>query len=316
MPTLPPEYLMQGLVRRRRFKLPVLKGVVNHPYLTRRGELVDAHGYNKRTGIYFDPLGVAFPAMPEITPENALPIAKEAFERLKRLFHTFPFADEASRSVSLSMQLSAVHRRSMKTVPVHVGDASIARSGKGRIAKTCAIIAIGKPAPVINQGSSPEEFEKRLATRLMAGHPIIIVDNCSTMVEGDLLCSVSTEDVVALRILGQSNDREITNSSLISANGNNISIGGDAVHRSVKYRLDPKTSRPELLQFDYDPIADALDNRPELVIAVLTVIKAHQVAGRPNCPPPWQGFEDWNSDILARPLASSQPLNSASRRGR
>ena len=55
--------------------------------------------------------------------------------------------------------------------------------------------------------------------------------------------------------------------------------------------------RPELQQFDYNPIADAKDNRGELVAAALTILRAYHVAGRPSRLPQLQSFAGW-SDMV------------------
>jgi hypothetical protein len=296
VPTTPPDHLMQMLLNRKSFKFPVLRGIVNHPFITHAGEIITREGYDKQTAIYFDPLGVEFPELLEITCENARDVATTALARIERLFHTFAFVDEASRSVALSQLMTGVSRRAMNAAPVHVGDASVRGSGKSKITRICSIVAIGKPAPALNQGYSHEEFEKRLASMLIAGHAIIHIDNCSSIVEGDLLNSISTEETVSLRILGKSVMVEITTGSLVCPNGNNITIKGDAIRRCVKYRLDPGVERPETLQFDYDPVQDALANRAEIVIAILTILKARHVA---KVAPPrvWQSFEDWSGTV-------------------
>ena len=305
--TLPPEYLTRWAGATPQVLLRVLKATISHPYLF-DGELIVKPGYDPRTGVYYDPLGVKFPDMLEITPENALAVANEALERIRRLYHTFPFTNEAGRSAAISLLLSSVNRRSLMTIPMHVGDASKPRSGKGKIAAIAGIVESGKPMSVINHGGSQTEFQKRLDTRLLGGHPMIVVDNCSTVIEGDTLCSITVEETVAIRLFGRLHDVDVAGGVLIRVNGNNILIKGDAVTRSVAYRLDPKALRPELLVFDYDPLADAKDHRPELVIAALTVVKAYQVAlgatgeawkvaGCPKCPPPWQGFDDWSRNI-------------------
>jgi hypothetical protein len=293
---LPPEYLLQGLVNRPTFKLPVLKAIVNHPYITKTGEIVDKPGYNPGTGVYYDPLGVEFPAMPEITKSNARDVACKSLERIKTLLHTFEFVDDASRTVALSQLLTGISRHALTGAPVHVGDAALRGSGKTMITDICAIIAIGKPAPALNMGSTAEEFEKRLGGMLMAGHVIILLDNCSATIEGDLLNSASTAETVMLRPLGGSQMTEITAGALICPNGNNIVVGGDATRRSLKYRLDPGVERPELLQFNYNPLQDARNNRPELVIAALSLLKTHHVA-EVKPPPVFQSFQDWSNTV-------------------
>jgi putative DNA primase/helicase len=52
--------------------------------------------------------------------------------------------------------------------------------------------------------------------------------------------------------------------------------------------------RPELRAFDFDPVADAKKGRAEYVAAVLTILRAYHVAGRPNRPKPLGSFEAWS----------------------
>jgi hypothetical protein len=83
-------------------KLPVLNGVTNYPITRSNGELVTTPGFHSDTGIYYDPRGVKFPEIPAVlTKEDA----RRALDRIKELFRTFPFVDDSSRSVALSMLL-------------------------------------------------------------------------------------------------------------------------------------------------------------------------------------------------------------------
>jgi hypothetical protein len=86
-----------------------------------------------------------------------------------------------------------------------------------------------------------------------------------------------------------------------TATGNNLKLVGDLTRRAVMARLDPKTDRPEIRQFDYDPLIDARENRAELVAAALTILKAYCVAGMPGRPPRLQGFAEW-SDLVCGAL--------------
>ena len=85
--------------------------------------------------------------------------------------------------------------------------------------------------------------------------------------------------------------------AVVTATGNNLIVLGDLCRRSIVARLDPKVARPELRTFDYDPIDDAKRNRGELVICVLTILKAYHNAGRPNRPSPLQSFTDWSDTV-------------------
>ena len=92
--------------------------------------------------------------------------------------------------------------------------------------------------------------------------------------EGALLNQTLTQHWLELRILGNSKSITPAAREFVAATGNNLVVKGDMTRRSVIGRLDPNCARPEFLQFDYDPIDDATDNRGELVTAALTVLRA------------------------------------------
>jgi putative DNA primase/helicase len=160
-----------------------------------------------------------------------------------------------------------------------------------------SIIATGEQAAVFAQGSTPEEFEKRLSVQLMKGRQIIALDNATSEIDGDLLNQSLTQERVDLRILGASKDVTTRCSAVNTATGNNLKLVGDLTRRSLVARLDSKTDRPELRQFDYDPLMDARENRGELVAAALTILKGYHAAGRPGRPPRLQGFADWSDTV-------------------
>ena len=172
-----------------------------------------------------------------------------------------------------------------------------AGSGKSMLVDIASILATGERAIVFAQGANVEEFEKRLSIQLMAGRQIIAIDNITNELDGDLLNQSLTQDQVDLRILGESRKVTARCPAVTTATGNNLRLVGDLTRRAIVGRLDPKTDRPELRQFDYNPLADARENRGELVAAALTILKAYCVAGMPGKPPRLQGFGEW-SDLV------------------
>jgi hypothetical protein len=281
--------------RKHRLRLPVLVGVVNCPSISATGELLDQPGYDPKTGVLYDPLGVVFPPVPHRPSKQE---AKTALRRILRLFRTFDFVSEDDRAVALSETFTAVARRGLPFAPLHGFDGPVAGSGKSSIVDIASILATGHEAPVIAQGKNADEFEKRLSTALMRGDPIIAIDNCSQPLEGDLLNQALTQPFLDLRILGFSKSLRTQAKALISGTGNNLTVVGDLTRRSLVGRLDPKCERPELREFNYDPIADAKENRGELVVAVLTVLRAYHGAGRPKRPKPaLQSFVPWSNMV-------------------
>jgi putative DNA primase/helicase len=71
---------------------------------------------------------------------------------------------------------------------MHGFDAPVAGSGKSMLVDIASMIASGHEALVMTVGKSEEEFEKRLGAALLAGDPMINLDNCERPLGGELLC--------------------------------------------------------------------------------------------------------------------------------
>jgi putative DNA primase/helicase len=289
----PPKDLVKTLIGRGHgLRLPLLIGVVNCPQMAADGRILDKPGYDPGTGIFYDPRGAQFPAI-VANPRQA--DAEMARDRLLRLYHTFDFQSENDRAVALSLVMTRLARIGMATAPLHAYDAPTAGSGKSMVVDIASILATGERAAVFAQGSTLEEFEKRLSVQLMMGRQIIAIDNITQELDGDLLNQSLTQDRVDLRILGESRAVTAQCPAVTAATGNNLRLVGDLTRRSLVARLDPKTDRPELRQFDYHPLTDARENRGELVAAALTILRAYCVAGMPGQPAKLQNFEDWSN---------------------
>ena len=244
VPCSPPMRLIYTLKdREHRLRFPVLVGIVNCPSISADGELLDRPGYDQRTGILFDPLGVTFPRLPDFPSGRQ---AEAALKRLLRLIETFDFISEDDRAVALSLFLTIIARRGLPFVPLHGFDAPVAGSGKSKIVDIASILATGHEAGVVSLGKNQEEAEKRLSSMLMRGDPLIAIDNLDQPLQGALLNQALTQQQVELRILGLSKMVVARTSALITATGNNLIVKGDMTRRGVVGRLDPKVERPEL----------------------------------------------------------------------
>ena len=283
------------LERRGRLRLPVLTGVVGAPTLRADGSVLDAEGYDEATGLLLDFEGVEFPVVPtNPTREDAL----QALGKFRWLMSNFPFVGEPDRAVALSALLTAVIRRSLRTAPLHAYSAPLAGSGKSYLIDLCGILIYGHEIGVLSQGSTEEEDEKRVAAALLAGDPIIAWDNCERPLGGPLWNQLLTQVTVRPRILGKSKVPEIENSAFFTANGNNLRLLGDMIRRSLMSKLDPRCERPELREFDFDPIVECKARRGEFVVAALTILRAYRVAGRPKQGrPDLMGFQEWSRTV-------------------
>jgi putative DNA primase/helicase len=157
------------------------------------------------------------------------------------------------------------------------------------------VIATGHEAPVIAQGKSEEEMEKRLGAALIAGHQLISLDNCKHPLGGQQICQALTQRLVDVRVLGKSKLVTVPNAALFFATGNNLLLIDDMPRRAVIGRLDARTERSELREFETeDPVVTLKRERPRYVAAALTVLRAFIAAGGPEQRKQLGSFEEWS----------------------
>ena len=283
------------LAREGHWRLPPLLGIVNAPFLRIDGTICDQPGYDAASELLFEPDGQNFPAIaPDPTKDDAAAALAYLDETLLR---AFPFVKPVDRSVALSGILTAFDRRSMATAPLHGFTSPVAGTGKSLLVDIPSLLISGQIAPVISQGRTEEELEKRLGTSLMSGDTIINIDNCGHTLESDFLCQALTQQRLKIRVLGHSRQVETPINAAIYATGNNLVIASDLVRRSLLCAIDAKCERPELRHFDFNVAETIHANRGRLVAAALTVLRAWHAAGEPSLAEPYGSFEDWSRRI-------------------
>ena len=291
----PEQYAKTYLAKVGQWRAPVLTGIVECPTLRRDGSLLTASGYDAASGLYVDYAGkpVTVPDAPSWADALA------ALAVLKEPYSEFQFADPAmGLSIALAATLTAVVRRSLRTAPLFAFDAPVMGAGKGLLVKVAALIATGRPAPLLSQGQDEAEAEKRLGSLLLAGVSMINLDNIERPVGGELLCSMLTEPVCNPRILGKSESPEMPCNLTMFATGNNLQFVGDMVRRVLICRLDPGVERPDARSFQRNLNEWVPTHRARLLSAALTVLRAYTVAGKPAQPiTPYGSFEEWSGWI-------------------
>jgi hypothetical protein len=284
------------LARAGEWKLPVLTGIVTTPFLRSDGSVCEAPGYDEATGMLFKPDGQDFPPVPQ-SPSKEDAIA--ALTSIDKLIGTFPFVAETDRSVMLSAILTGLDRRSMSTAPLHAFTAPAQGSGKSMLVDLVSMLATGQPAPVIAQGRTEEELEKRLGAALLRGDAIVSVDNCEYPLQSSFLCQALTQQRLNIRLLGYSRHVEVPVNAAVFATGNNLSIAGDLIRRALLCTIDAQCEHPEQRKFDKDPISIIQANRGALVAAALTVLRAWHASNDRIEAAPFGSFEEWSYRIRA-----------------
>jgi hypothetical protein len=296
----PPNLIARVLAARKgKWKIRSVLGVITAPTLRPDGSVIDTPGYDPSTRLYYAP----DPGL-KIPPIAASPTKDDAVAALRLfadLLEEFPFVAEQDRAVGLSLPISAVVRGAFSMAPVHAFSAPTPGSGKSYLADLTSTIISGRWCPVIAPGPSEEELEKRLGAMVLAGHPIISLDNCSTELSGDALCQVSERPLVRIRILGKSEAPECEFRGILIANGNNLVVSGDMVRRVLLGMLDSGLERPEDRQFGGNPVAKILKDRGRYIAAAITIVRAYLAAGLPGKLKPLASYAEW-SDLVRSPL--------------
>ena len=298
VPTDPPKDVAATILSRDGdWRFPRLAGIITTPTLRPDGTILSEVGYDQKTQLLLlDP-----PVLPPIAEGPTRADAEVALRLIDSLLQGFPFIDDESRSVALSMLITPIVRGAMPVAPMHVATAPVAGSGKSYLVDLAQALLNGERAPVMAAGKTEEETEKRLGAMLFSGQPIISIDNLNGELRGDQLCQIIERPVVAIRVLGLSKMVKIESRTTIFATGNNIKMVEDMTRRAVLCSLDPELERPELRQFPSDPLEMILADRGAYVAAVLTIVRAYVAAGCPSELPPLASFEGW-SKFVRSPL--------------
>jgi putative DNA primase/helicase len=230
------------------------------------------------TGLYFDPNGRTFPSI-AVPPTRSDALA--AITRLEERLRDFPFSDPSHKSAAVAMILTAGIRRQLTRAPAFGVSAREAGTGKGLLVDVMAIIATGRPSPITPFTDDEAEQRKRITAALLAGHPMINIDNVTEPIDSAALSALLTSEIWSERILGVSQDAKVPSNALLVMTGNNLIVQGDMTRRVIMIELDAKCERPELRTFDRDLRPWVAENRPQLVADALTVISAWRHARRP-----------------------------------
>jgi hypothetical protein len=274
------------------WRAPQLKMLTTCPLLLADGRILDKPGFDPASGILFDPQGVEFEPVPDLPTKHG---AHNALALLMEPFRDYPFVDDPSKSVLRSLLLSTVSRLAYPYVPCHAFDATGAGTGKSKLFDCASILQTGRECAVVSQPADATEFEKKLFASLLAGDPLVSIDNCDLPLDNSFLCMSISQRFVQSRLLGLSKNPQIPNTVMIGANGNNFSFTGDMLRRGLTGHLDAGVEKAWEREFQSeDPVSVFKRERAKLVAAALTVLRAYIIAGRPRSKaPPLGGFEEW-----------------------
>lgn len=276
-----------------------LEAVCTAPILRPDGSILDTPGHDEKTGLLY--------VTGEINPPTVLqsPTETDALNALALLWHPFrefPVVDPVSVGVLISALIAAALRPSLPTCPAYGFDAPSAGTGKTLIAKCVAALGTGGDVSVMPPAKDEDEYRKRLFAALRGGDTVLLLDNVREPLGNAAIDSFITSPSFKDRILGESTTQELPNKALFLITGNNLVLTGDTHRRVLIVRLDAQQEQPFTREFAFNPQAEVIKNRQQMVVAALTIVRAYITAGRPKAASGRiASFELWD-DLVRQPL--------------
>lgn len=296
-PAHPPPWAVEAIHARGEWPgIRPLAGIVEAPTLRPDGSLLSEPGYDAATGLlYLAPAGVTWPPIPKSpTRDDAL----VALATLDNVVCDVRFEAEHHLSGWLALVLTLVARPAIDgPVPMALIDAPVAGTGKTLVGDAACRIGTNRAMPLDGYPRTDEEFDKRTLAWACAARAVVALDNVAGRLGGESLCRALTARVVSGRVLGGTTERAATLRTVFIATGNNVQIGLDMHRRVVHVRLAAREEDPSTRTgFRHRLPEYAIENRPGLVVAALTVLRAYIAAGRPvQDMPTWGSYEAWSA---------------------
>ncbi|MGH7886665.1 MAG: hypothetical protein ACREPG_02285, partial [Candidatus Binatia bacterium] len=164
--------------------------------------LADRLGYDQTSGaFYLAPAPLDFEPIPEKPSREE---ADAAVADLSVLIREFPFVSDVDRSAALSQLLTPMLRTLMDVAPAHAIIATEAGSGKSFLTDIGSMMLNGEKAGVLLASDDFAETEKALVGSMLAGIPLICLDNCKGSLASNVLAQCIERPVMELRMLGES----------------------------------------------------------------------------------------------------------------
>jgi len=277
--------------------VPTLRGTIEAPVFCGDGRILSRPGFDEATGLLLNS-AVRWLSVPEAPSRSEV---NTAVRTIIEPFRQFPYIKEAHLAVHVSAILTGIERRLLPAAPCHVYDAPLQSSGKSLQAECIGLIMSGRAPASTPYSADEEEMRKKLTSTLLAGDAVCVFDNITGWVKSAALAMALTQSMYGDRLLGTNSQPKLPTNALFLLTGNNIQLVGDMPSRAVIARIDPQTEYPQGRTFKIADLRDhVLQQRPQLVGAAITILRAFYKAGRPM-PPNFAAsrYGEWDRTIRA-----------------
>lgn len=252
--------------------------------------------------------GIFFDEPPEIAAVQIDVVTETPADVLNDLVVDFPFADEASKQNFFGLMLTPLVRPFIDgNVPLHLVMASLARTGKSKLAEiVLGGTLLGEETPAMQMSGTEEEIDKRIISMLVSGTSIMHMDNLKEFLDSASICSLLTARTYTGRVLGHSRMIHAPNNLTLVGSGNNVRATNEIVERTVPIVLQPKTDSPsQRTEFAHPDLKRFVaDNRRRVIATLIDMVLRWVAIGRPAAAKPMGGFESWAS-VVGGILAAS-----------
>lgn len=282
-----------------------LTALVDHPFMLADGSIVAEPGYHAGTGVRYES---SHPVHLDVPESPTLADAKCAAALLLHVVCNFPFETESDRAAWLASLLTPLVRYAHSgQTPMLLFDANTPGSGKTKLCQIISVITRGMEFATNSYPSTDDELRKKITSLLERGCSMFLLDNIDPNIQigGPVFDMLLTSSIWEDRLLGVNKIATLPNTAAMYGTGNNVRVKGDTLRRVLHTRIKAQDERPEeRTDFVHPKLLEWVqDNRPRLLAAAFTMLRAYHAAGRPDMHlPRWGGFDSW-SDIIRNTIA-------------
>lgn len=277
-------------------RIPRLAGLITAPVMRPDGTILQAPGYDPKTGLYFDP-SLSLEPIPDSPNDRQVDEAKSFV--MDHVLGDFPWASAASAANFIALLMTPIMRPFVGGLSP-MGAISATERGSG---KTLLANLIGSVHGMMSQSwlSQEEELRKSITSALSRPHPVVLFDNVGELdkVDSPNLAKLLTSQMWDGRILGTNTMGSFLNDRLWLVTGNSLELGGDIPQRAVMVRLDAKCPRPDLRSGfrirDLESWLEEPENRAKVLRSLLVLARGWVCAGAQEVDFPMRGFRRWAS---------------------
>ncbi|MCW2767970.1 MAG: hypothetical protein JWO11_3929 [Nocardioides sp.] len=261
-----------------------LLGVTHTPVVRRDGSILDVPGYDDESGMLYlpDPSLVVANVSGEPSPSEVA----QAGKLLLDVVADFPFVTPHDRANYLGALLTPL-LRPVVPPPYKLIAIGAPQRGSGKTLLAWIMREVHGGVFKSEMPTNDDELRKFVTSTLDATTgPVVQFDNVTGVLKSSVLDGLLTSAEWSDRLLGKNEVANLTNDRLWVVTGNNVHIGGDLERRTLWVTINANMERPEERTAFTIPDLESWvrTHRGDLLWALLTVIRAWVVAGRPTPP--------------------------------